>query len=97
MKCPDGWDIHDHRWLVKQEMVTEDRWLLLFLNVLDAGERDYPAGWANIMFDKWTYDGEGKRAYREFAMQDGGILELECIAMEWRKDILEGRTHEAAL
>jgi len=64
MKCPDGWEVHDSIWIIKNEQVTHDRWLLLFYNYIS--DEDMPACWMHI-----------------------------CKG-EWRKDILEGRTHEAA-
>jgi len=100
MKCPDGWTfLDDARWIWRQEKVTEDRWILVFFN--HTGDPDLMAGWFNIGKGPWRMDDEKIKEPGFWIRTDkvphpASILEIECIAMEWRKDILEGRTHEAA-
>jgi hypothetical protein len=102
MKPPKGWSIHDDNWFIKIERVTDDRWFLLFLKRPEALGL-LPVGWINITVEEWVPGGlnhskatNEKFYVRDFELKEGSLLELECIVMEWRKDILEGRTNEAA-
>lgn len=85
------WVKHDDLWMRKQYQVAPDRWLLLFYEI--SVPEDFPAGWVSVLKKEWTpqdkYDHEG--CLRETSLaKPASILEVECVAMEWEKEILDG-------
>lgn len=92
MKPPEGWELHDERWWIKQYEIGNGKWILAFFNTLpDDGKLDYPAAWVNIMPGKWspkaTYTvGSDRETKVPFP---AGLLEVECVIREWTQEVLD--------
>jgi hypothetical protein len=91
MTLPNGWSVYDDGWWIKQVQVTDDRWLLMFYNFNNIAH--LPVGWINITTEEWHPNVTDKKPMsemylKEFSLQQGSLLELECIEREWTEEIL---------
>jgi len=81
------WKVHDDNWLVRQEKIADDRWLLCF--TVNPAVKDTPlaTGWVNVMKEEWSTSSIRVRdtTLEDYCLSSGGLLELECLAHEMRK------------
>ena len=90
----EGWKRHDDFYLVKQEQIAPGAWLLMLYNHTD--DEAYPAGWVNIMSERWPGGRPKDITIREKSIpHPASILEIECIGMEWTKEVLDGNLRSA--
>lgn len=96
MKPPKGWKLlkGDPDWIWRQEKVAHERWLLVFFN--HTNDKTLMAAWFNIGKGPWSPDDSSPNEQGYWLRtakipHPASMLEVECIAHEWRKDILEGR------
>lgn len=76
------WKRYDAIWMVSNEQLAPDRWLLCFRRHSD--DATLPEAWVNITTELWPQD-RMVRTIEEHALSNCGPLELECIMIEMRK------------
>lgn len=77
------WKKHSDLWLVLQEQLAPDRWLLCFKP--NTGHTPpLASGWVNVLTAEW-HEGDSLEEIEKWKLEDTGPLELECIMQEMRK------------
>ena len=79
------WKHHDELWLVRQEQIGPEAWLLCFLPQPDRGISALADGWVNVLEKEWHAGQNNNYVLERYELYDTGPLELECIAHEMRK------------
>lgn len=85
---PDGWEIHDRRWLIHEEQVAPKVWLLCFVVRPDFGEDPEITGWVSVLDRKWP---RGIPTASQCTIEEhrldrpSGLLEITCMMHEMRE------------
>jgi hypothetical protein len=79
------WKVHDDNWLMHQEQLAPDRWLLCFITNPTRTVHSLPDAWVNVLRKEWTADSNRVLPEIEvYKLDTCGPLEMECIMHEMR-------------